>query len=86
MWAALSYYWGSLWVQKENAHRLRAWVIDYDNNSAVSQAVFTAIDASNAGGFPHLGWEVVTGEKYSTIDKVRDLLVDEKAWAAVTSE
>lgn len=77
---------GSLWVQKENAYRLRTWVIDYDNNSAVSRAVITAIDASNAGGFPHLGWTVVSGPQYDSVEKIRELLVDEKAWAAVTSE
>ena len=77
---------GSLWAQKEHAYRLRTWVVDLDNDSIVSRAVITAIDASNAGPAPHLGWQVVSGEQYDSAEKISALLVDEKAWAAVISE
>ncbi|KAL7414561.1 hypothetical protein BDY24DRAFT_385658 [Mrakia frigida] len=83
MWACLSFYWGSLWAQKEHAYRLKTCVVDYDNDSLVSRAVITAIDASNAGPPPHLGWQVVSGEQYDSVEKIEALLVDEKAWAAV---
>lgn len=70
----------------ESAYRLRTFVVDFDNNSIVSQAVNQAVTASNAGPPPHLGWEVVSGSQYNTPQDLADLVIDEKLWAAVTSQ
>lgn len=76
----------TIYSRVESVYRLRTFVVDFDNNSIVSQAVNQAVTASIAGPPPHLGWEVVSGSQYNTPQDLADLVVEQKLWAAVTSQ
>jgi hypothetical protein len=71
--------------------RLRAWVINLDApNSLISSSLATAVQQSNVGPVPHLGWEIV-GTDYFTAsesgknvrEEIMHRVVEEEAWIAV---
>lgn len=78
-----SLYWGSLWKAPDYAYRLKTFVVDFDNNSAVSQAVIAATRASFEGPAPHLGYDYVETGRFTDISQVVDAVHQEAAWAAI---
>jgi hypothetical protein len=78
-----SLYWGSLWKAPDYAYRLKTYVVDFDNNSAVSQAVIAATGASLEGPAPHLGYDFVEAGRFADISQVADAVHQEQAWAAI---
>ncbi|KAJ6537651.1 hypothetical protein B0H19DRAFT_961885 [Mycena capillaripes] len=81
IFAVFSIYWGSVWSTPH--HTLPGWIVDFDGG-AVGYAVSSALSAINPGT-NGVAWQVVDASQFPEgISQLRNAIVQEKTWYAVT--
>lgn len=74
---------GSLWKAPNYAYRLKTFVVDFDNNSSLSQAVISATEASRDSKGVRLGYQIVQAGTFANLAEVQNAIHEEEAWAAI---
>jgi len=80
IFAVLSIYWGSLWSTP--VRNIHGWVVDFDGGE-VGQAVVQGLTSPSASS--KVTWAPVNASEFpGGLGQVRDALIQQKTWAAVT--
>lgn len=79
----LAVYWGALAHTPQYAYRLSTFIVDFDDNSAVTQAIVAATQSSMQAPPPFLGYNVVESGRFSSLADVANAVHEEEVWAAI---
>ncbi|KAG8994623.1 hypothetical protein FRB94_012637 [Tulasnella sp. JGI-2019a] len=87
MWIVLPTYWGSLGEPISHVPNLTGYLVNYDGDGALGQAMIQAFENNTAGvGVPtnaHLTWYIVDPSTMPTEQDVIHHVLEEKVWSAV---
>ncbi|KAF5386487.1 hypothetical protein D9757_005893 [Collybiopsis confluens] len=81
MFTVFSIFWGALW--KTPAHKLKGWVVDFDQSS-VGNAMVQALLESSSSASSHIEWTSVPSSNFlGGPSEVANDVVEQRTWIAV---
>lgn len=90
-WIVLPTYWGSLGEPQSHIPNLTGYLVNYDGDGALGQAMIQAFQNNTAGigvtpPNAHLTWYIVDSATVPTENDVIQHVLEEKIWTAVVSK